>query len=165
MAPSCLKRCSSLPFYTVLHEVRSTAAALYGVQCVHPQPQPHTGRHVVQGRCTTQPDAANFPGMNGVPMVATTSGQCFLLTHDDMLGVVNGQFWADNLYLRAALPEGELRQFHFPALVVVPTLSTGGIGSVYLTNMIFQGDGEGSVVGIGADDKVFVQGARSCMRS
>ena len=118
--------------------------------------------HLVQGRCATQPDAADFPGMNGVPLVATTSGQCFLLTHDDMLGVVNQRFWADNLYLRAALPEGGQRQFHFPALVVVPLLSTGGTAAVYLTNMIFQGDGEGSVVGIGADDSVFVQGACPC---
>ena len=42
----------------------------------------------VQGKCTTQPDAADFPSMNGVPLVATTTGQCLLLAYDDMLGLV-----------------------------------------------------------------------------
>ena len=112
----------------------------------------------VQGKCTTQPDPADFPGMNGVPLVATTTGQCFLLAHDDMLGVVTPKFWADNLYLRAALPARTKRIFHFPALVVVPPLATS-TAAVYLTNMIFQGDGDGSAVGIAADDKVYVRGA------
>lgn len=112
----------------------------------------------MQGKCTTQPKAADFTTMNGVPLVPTTTGQCFLLTYDDLLGVVGAKFWADNLYLRAALPDGLPREFHFPALAVVPPLSTGGTANVYLTNMIFQGDGEGSVVAIGADDKVYVQG-------
>lgn len=79
-----------------------------------------------------------------------------------MLGIVVDKFWADNLYLRPALPPGNERQFHFPALVVVPLLSTWHHAAVYLTNMIFQGDGEGSVVGVGADDKVFVSGATFC---
>lgn len=113
----------------------------------------------VQGNCSTQPDAADFPGMNGIDLVPTTTGQCFLLTHDDMLGIVGHRFWADNLYLRAALPPGQDRIYHFPALVVLPTLSTGVTSGVYLTNMIFQGDGDGSVVGVGTDDKVFVSGA------
>lgn len=112
----------------------------------------------MQGKCTTQPDPADFPAMNGVPLVETTTGQCFLLAFDDMLGVVAPNFWGDNLYLRAAVPPGTRRITHFPALVVVPPLATG-TAAVYLTNMIFQGDGEGSVVGIGADDKVFVQGS------
>jgi hypothetical protein len=112
----------------------------------------------VQGKCTTQPDAANFPTMNGVALVPTTSGQCLLLTNDDLLGITSGNFWADNLYLRAALPKGKERQYHFPALAVVPPQATTSTAAVFLTHMIFQGDGEGSTVGIGADDKVFVSG-------
>lgn len=96
--------------------------------------------------------------MNGIDLVPTTTGQCFLLTHDDMLGIVGAKFWADNLYLRAALPYPNPRLFHFPALAVIPPLATGGSAGVYLTNMIFQGDGEGSVVGVGVDDKVFISG-------
>jgi hypothetical protein len=112
----------------------------------------------MQGNCTTQPDAADFPTMNGVPLVPTTSGQCLLLTNDDLLGIVSSNFWADNLYMRAALPNDTEREYHFPALAVVPPQATASIASVFLTNMIFQGDGEGSSVGIGADDKVFVAG-------
>ena len=108
----------------------------------------------MQGNCSTQPDAANFPGMNGIDLLPTTTGHCFLLTHDDMLGIVGHKFWADNLYLRAALPPGQDRIYHFPALVVIATLSTGEASGVYLTSMIFQGHGEGSVVGVGADGKV-----------
>ena len=117
---------------------------------------------VLQGNCTTQPVADDFPNINGVPLVATTKGQCFLLSHDALLGISSSSFWADNLYLRAALPEGDDRAFHFPALVSVAPQSTG-TSAVYLTNMILQGDGEGSTVGIGADGKVFVQGAPHCM--
>jgi hypothetical protein len=107
----------------------------------------------------SQPNPDNFPGMNGVMLVPTTSGQCLLLTHDDLLGVVTDRFWADNLYLRAALAKGANRTSHFPALAVVPPQATKPRALIFLTNMILQGDGEGSTVGIGADDKVFVSGA------
>jgi hypothetical protein len=97
--------------------------------------------------------------MNGVPLVPTTSGQCFLLTNDDLLGITSGNFWAHNLYMRAALPNDTEREYHFPALAVVPPQATTSTAAVFLTNMIFQGDGEGSTVAIGADDKVFVSGS------
>jgi hypothetical protein len=116
----------------------------------------------MQGNCTTQPDAANFPNMNGVPLVPTTSGQCFLLTNDRLLRIASGNFWADNLYMRSALPNGTNRESHFPTLAVVPPQATKSTAAVFLTNMIFQGDGEGSTVGIAADDKVFVSGSHVC---
>lgn len=85
-------------------------------------------------------------------------GRCFLLTFDDLLAVTREQFWVDNLYLRAALPEGNLREFHFPALISVAASSSRRRPKLFFTNMTLQGDGEGSTVGIGVDSRVFLQG-------
>jgi hypothetical protein len=97
--------------------------------------------------------------MNGVPLVPTTSGQCLLHTSEDLLGVASVNFWADNLYLRATSRKSVGRDEHFPALTVAPPQAFSPISSVFLTNMIFQGDGEGSTVGIAADEKVYVSGS------
>jgi hypothetical protein len=91
-------------------------------------------------------------------LVRTTSGQCLLLSSDDLLSITGRKFWADNLYLRTTLAPGENREFDFPALGILPTSSTGGGKASYWTNMIFQGDGRGSTVGLAVDSKVFVQG-------
>jgi hypothetical protein len=125
----------------------------------------------MQGKCTTQPDAANFPSMKGVPLVPTTSGQCLLLSYDFSLGVVLKRFWADNLYLRTALAWVDQRQWPFPFLAMVngapfeqynPLQSN--MANAYLTNMIFQGDGEASIGGIDAAEKVFVSGShQTCL--
>jgi hypothetical protein len=112
----------------------------------------------MQGKCTTQPDAANFPSMNGVPLMATTSGQCLLLSNADLLAVLSYSFWADNLYLRPALPKGYDRQSFFPVLALVAPVSAPTV-PIFLTNMIFQGDGENSTVGISTGEKVFVSGS------
>lgn len=114
---------------------------------------------VLQGNCSTQPDESDFPDLKGVDLVPTSNGQCLLLSHEDLLSVISGKFWADNLYLRTTKPPDVDRAFHFPALAIVPPLSTG-TKATYWTNMIFQGDGSGSTVGMGiaADTKVFVQG-------
>jgi hypothetical protein len=106
----------------------------------------------MQGKCSTQPDAANFPSMNGVPLVRTTSGQCLLHSNHFALGVLSSNFWADNLYLRTKATD---RQETFPVLALMLPVSS----SRYLTNMIFQGDGEGGTTGIAAADKVFVSGS------
>jgi hypothetical protein len=113
----------------------------------------------MQGKCTTQPDAAYFPSMNGVPLVPTTSGQCFLLTNYD-LRFGSAKFWADNLYMRVALPKGYGRQDHTPVLAQVWPAATVPTPAVFLTNMIFQGDGEGPTVGIYTGHKLFMSGSR-----
>jgi hypothetical protein len=125
----------------------------------------------MQGKCTTQPDAANFPSMNGVPLVRTTTGQCLLLSYDHLMGVVSKSFWADNLYLRTALPGGDDRQYQSPWLATVTGAPYGhqtpdetSTAYTYLTNMIFQGDGKGSTGGISAGVNVFVSGShQTCL--
>jgi hypothetical protein len=117
----------------------------------------------MQGKCTTQPDAANFPSLNGVPLVPTTSGQCLLLSSNYLLGMVPVSFWADNLYLRAAVPKDDDRQYPFSVLARVIFMVPFSTASVFLTNIIFQGDGEGSTIGIDARENVFVSGSlRTC---
>lgn len=112
----------------------------------------------IRGNCTGQPDEANFPNLTGEqPLLEVPEGRCFLLTFDDLLAVTREQFWADNLYLRAALPEGNLREFHFPALISVAASSSRRRPRLFFTNMTLQGDGEGSTVGIGVDSRVFLQ--------
>jgi hypothetical protein len=113
----------------------------------------------MQGECTTQPDAANFPSMNGLPLVPTTSGQCLLLSNNYLLGMVPVSFWADNLYLRSAVPQEDDKQNPFSILARVVSIVPSSTASVFLTNLIFQGDGEGSTIGIDARENVFVSGS------
>jgi hypothetical protein len=98
--------------------------------------------------------------MNGVPLLDNPKGQCLLLAYDDLLGVVSPRFWAHNLYLRAATPPTTNRATHFPALVLVSPAASGDFAA-YFSDIIFQGDSEGSTVALGADDKLFIQSAPS----
>jgi hypothetical protein len=113
----------------------------------------------MQGKCTTQPDTAKFPSMNGVPLVPTTSGQCLLLSSDYLLSVLSDRFWADNLYLRSAVPKGDDREYHFFTLAWLHLSGISPPTPMYMTHMTFQGEGKGSTVGIDADAKVFVSGS------
>jgi hypothetical protein len=113
----------------------------------------------MQGKCTTQPDAANFPSMNGVPLVPTTSGQCLLYTDDHLLVVTSDSFWADNLYLRSAVPKGDDIQDHFSSLARVINADYLHPSSAFMTHITFQGEGKGYTIGIEAFANVFVSGS------
>jgi hypothetical protein len=113
----------------------------------------------MQGKCTTQPDPADFPSMNGVPLVPATSGQCLLLSNAHLLMVLSDNFWADNLYLRSATPKGDDRDAHLVSLAQVINTGSGPPPSAFMTHMTFQGEGKEDTLGLLAAAKVFVSGS------
>jgi hypothetical protein len=113
----------------------------------------------MQGKCTTQPDAATFPSMNRVPLVPTNSRQCLLFSNDYLLVVHSDNFWADNLYLRSAVPKGRDKDDLYSALAWVLNTGTVLSPSAFMTHMTFQGEGKGYTVGIEAYAKVFASGS------
>ena len=92
------------------------------------------------------------------------AGQCILFSREDMLVLFTSDIWLDNLYLRALfenVPSGVEREGSFISLAAVPKNPGPRRGSVsrYMTRMTFQGDNVGPVMGLFADESVYVEGA------
>ena len=118
----------------------------------------------VQGNCSDA-STEQLPDLPSPELEPLLPGQCILLAQEDMLSLLVPQIWLDNLYLRAYYVNGNpgvSREDAFISLTATPPVNSTepGTAARYMARMTFQGDDEGSTMGVFADGvKVFVEGA------
>lgn len=92
----------------------------------------------------------------GDPLRTLQPNQCLIITDTDLIDVVSGPLWIDNVYVRARDTSATSPSAEDRILV-----SVEGASRLYLTHSVLQGDGVGTMMGLHVYDggQVFLQGA------
>lgn len=115
----------------------------------------------MQGNCgpITSDQIQSF-NITGAPLEPVPKGRCLIVSDTDVFAIGSGSVWIDGLYIRHHLADDHVSQGSTSALV-----SVTGDAQAYITNVLFQGDGENKILGLQAARKAqaLVQGDQSAL--
>jgi hypothetical protein len=91
----------------------------------------------------------------GIPLRPLHSRQCLIITDTDLLEVVKGTLWIDNVYIRSRDTTAT-----DPLNMERVMISVHGASDVYMTHTVLQGDGSGAMTGmhVYGGGRVHIQG-------
>lgn len=97
----------------------------------------------VQGNCKTAPAEANLSTemQSSIPTDTWVPGQCMLVASEPAFLVMSGNVWFDKLILAVASDVSAPANPNVTLLEVRQTFQGGTGSNMFLTNMLFKGDG------------------------
>jgi hypothetical protein len=87
----------------------------------------------MQGNCERAPPEELVNDISGTELLPLKPKQCLLIAGESLMNVEQGDLWLDGLYVRQRSAE----------TIYSSLISVGGQGSLWMTSVTLQGDGDG----------------------